>query len=668
MKARHLLAPALLLAAAACSSRPPAASHPPEDRSAARYVPVPETISNDGVPPIPMDIMDSLQRYADIKSASFASWGPSSSGMLVASRLENTTQIYRIDGPGDELRQLTDFEEPVSQAVFCPDPAKGYFIFVKDVGGGENYQLFRYDVATGEAEMITDGTSRNMLGFAGVGNVFSKSGRWMAYTSNRRTGTLFDTWVMDPRHPESARMVFQAARPAYYFPVTWFADDTRMLVVEFASINEVSSYVVDTATGESEKIDSKCDGSCFFGVFAVSPDGSTAYALTDRRGEFREVVSVDLDVGKILPLSLKVPWDVEQGVGSADGERAAVVVNDGGIGRLYLMDVRKETFEAVDSVPMAQISDLQFDSRGDRLAMTLNGPRMNGDVFVLDLATGDLERWTESDSAGLDTASFVEPELIHYPTFDSVDGEPRMISAFYYKPDTEDDGPFPVIISIHGGPEGQYTPRFNAQSSFFVQEMGIAILAPNVRGSSGYGKSYLLLDNAEKREDSVRDIGALLDWIETRPELDSDRVAVFGGSYGGYMVLASMFHYSDRLACGVDVVGISNFVTFLKSTKAYRRDLRRAEYGDEREIGEFLDSISPTTNAHRITIPLFVIQGKNDPRVPWTESQRIVETVRANGVPVWYQMATNEGHGFAKRDNSDFMYAAIAMFLREYLL
>jgi len=660
MKTRHVLALVLVCLVAACSGQ--------ESVQPARYVEVPETIENDGVPPIPIEIMDTMQRYADVKTASFASWDASEAGMLVTTRLDNTSQIYSLNGAMGDLGQLTSYEEPVSQAVFCPDPEKSYLVFVKDVGGGENYQFFRHDMATGEAEMITDGESRNMLGFFGPANVFDSGGDLFAYASNRRTGMLFDVWVMDPRQPESARMVFEARRPGYYVPVGWFANDRKILVLEYVSANQVNSYVVDTVSGDFELIDPKCEGMCVFALFLVTPDGRTGYGVSDRGGEFRELVKVDLTTGSIEPLPLGGAWDVDFGTGSPDATRAAFVVNEGGVGRLYLMDVAKETFEPVDSVPMAQISGLQFGPGGDRLAMTLNGPQMNGDVYVLDVGSGTLERWTESDTAGLDTASFVEPELIHYPTFDSVDGEPRMIPAFYFKPDGGDGEPYPVIISIHGGPEGQFKPGFNSQNNYFLNEMGIAILAPNVRGSSGYGKSYLLLDNAEKREDSVADIGALLDWIETRPELDGDRVAVLGGSYGGYMVLASMFHFNDRLACGVDVVGISNFVTFLKSTKAYRRDLRRAEYGDERKIGDFLDKISPTTNAHKIKIPLFVIQGKNDPRVPWTESQQIMETVRENGVPVWYQMATNEGHGFSKKDNSDFMYAAVVKFFQEYLL
>jgi dipeptidyl aminopeptidase/acylaminoacyl peptidase len=660
MKTKYCWALCLILVLVFCQGQ--------KGEDSGQYVAAPETIENDGVPPIPIEIMDTMKRYADLKSTSFRSWDPTGKGMLVATRLKNTTQIYKLDRALGELRQLTDYAEPVTQAIYCPDPEKKYFLFVKDVGGGENYQFFRHDLETGQAEMISDGKSRNMMSFFGTGNTFNHKGDRIAYVNNSRTGMLFDVYTMDPEKPETAKLVFKAKRPAYYMPVLWFPNDKRILVAEYISANEVNSYVIDTETGESEKIDPHCDNKCFFALFLLAPDGKTCYGLSDRKGEFKQLIKVNLATGDIKTLELGIPWDIDSGTASADASQAAFVVNEEGIGRLYLMDVNQETFEPVESVPMAQISGLEFDTSGKQLAMTLSGPRMNGDVYVLDLESNQLKRWTESDTGGLDTSRFVEPELIQFPTFDTVDAKPRMIPSFYYNPSEESHKPYPVLIWIHGGPEGQFRPGFNPQYNYILNEMGIAILAPNVRGSSGYGKSYLLLDNAEKREDSVRDIGALLDWVATRPELDKERVAVIGGSYGGYMVLASMFHYSDRLACGVDIVGISNFVTFLKSTKAYRQDLRRAEYGDEREIGEFLNKISPTTNAHKIKIPLFVIQGKNDPRVPWTESQQIMETVRKNGVPVWYQMATNEGHGFAKKDNSDFMYYSIVKFFQEYLL
>jgi dipeptidyl aminopeptidase/acylaminoacyl peptidase len=349
-------------------------------------------------------------------------------------------------------------------------------------------------------------------------------------------------------------------------------------------------------------------------------------------------------------------------------KKAAFLVNEGGISRLYLMNPDTLKYKAVTSIPEGVIAGITFDRAGKKLFFNISNARIYNDAFHLDLETMKLVRWTESDTGSLDLAAFPTHQLIHYPTFDKVKGKARMIPAFYYRPTKKSTHPFPVLIYIHGGPEGQDKPGFQGTFNYFINELGIAVICPNVRGSAGYGKSYLMLDNAEKREDSVKDIGALLDWIASRPELDKNRVAVYGGSYGGYMVLASMVHYSDRLACGVDIVGISSFVTFLKNTSAYRRDLRRAEYGDERKIGDFLNKISPLTNSHKIKKPLLVIQGKNDPRVPLTEAEQIVATVKKNNVPVWYLMATNEGHGFRKKYNSDFMYYAVTRFLQEYLL
>jgi dipeptidyl aminopeptidase/acylaminoacyl peptidase len=319
-------------------------------------------------------------------------------------------------------------------------------------------------------------------------------------------------------------------------------------------------------------------------------------------------------------------------------------------------------------LPVGQIFGLDFSPDGKRLGMTLISSQSPGDAYSIDLASGGLTRWTFSEAGGLDTSRFASPEVVEFPTFDQVGGESRMIPAFYYRPPGE--GPFPVVVNIHGGPEGQARPFFNPITQYYVLEMGIAVLFPNVRGSSGYGKSYLLLDNAEKREDSVRDIGALLDWIETRPELDSDRIAVVGGSYGGYMVLASMVHFDDRLRAGIDLVGISNFVTFLENTSDYRRDLRRVEYGDERdpEMRAFLESISPTNHAAKINKPLFVVQGLNDPRVPASESEQMVDVIRDHGGTVWYLMAKDEGHGFDKKANRDYFSHAAVLFLEQYLI
>ncbi len=644
--------PALIWIAAAvsCTGKEPA------------QVPVPETIVNDGVPAIPQHIAADMKRYTQIESSAFVDWMPADQGMVVATRRGNTTQLCALAEPGAELKQLTDFAEPVGSAEVCPDKEKRFLVFSKDSGGDEKYQYHRLDLDTLETALITDGKSRHM----GLG--FNHRGDRIAFVNNRRTGVLFDVYISDPMDPTTEKMVFEARRPAYYMPMDWSRDDRRLLVLEYISANQVHSLVLNLETGESEDITPEGNGPQVFAMGGFSLDGEWVFGLTDRDGEFSRLVRMELKTRRIVPITGDIPWDVENVAVSRDGSRLAFTINEDGVSKLYLLDPATWEYTAVNAIPTGMVGGLAFDSAGKRLAMNLNNARMNGDAFHMDLETLSLVQWTRSDTGGLDLSAFAEPELIHYPTFDQVDGKPRMIPAFLYRPAGNDGKPFPVIINIHGGPEGQYRPRFQGTFNYLINELRIAVIAPNVRGSSGYGKSYLLLDNAEKREDSVKDIGALLDWIETQPELDKERVAVYGGSYGGYMVLASMIHFNDRLAAGVDIVGISNFVTFLKNTSAYRRDLRRAEYGDEREIGELLERISPTTNAHKIKIPLFVIQGQQDPRVPASEAQQIVETVRKNDVPVWYQVATNEGHGFRKKDNRDFMYYSIVRFFQKYLL
>jgi dipeptidyl aminopeptidase/acylaminoacyl peptidase len=305
--------------------------------------------------------------------------------------------------------------------------------------------------------------------------------------------------------------------------------------------------------------------------------------------------------------------------------------------------------------------------------MTLNTARSPSDVYVMHLGRSpekaeSLQRWTISEVGGLDTANFVEPELIRYPTFDLHGDSQRKIPAFVYLP--SGNGPFPVIIYIHGGPESQYRPSFSSTFQMWVGELGAAIVAPNIRGSLGYGNDYLSLDDGYKREDSVKDIGALLDWIALQPQLDQSRVAVYGGSYGGYMVLASAVHFSDRLKAAVDVVGISNFVTFLENTQDYRRELRRREYGDERDpqMRAFLQDVSPLNQAEKIKVPLLVVQGQNDPRVPVSESEQIVEALRERGNPVWYINALNEGHGYSRKENRDIYQQSALMFLQKYLI
>ena len=410
------------------------------------------------------------------------------------------------------------------------------------------------------------------------------------------------------------------------------------------------------------------EGEFAIGSGVYRPDGRRIYFVSNFEGEFSKLYYYDVKDGKIKNLTKKIEWDISGLTVANDGKNLAFTVNENGTERLYIMNTFTNWFSMVDQIPAGTIGAMEFNPAGDKIAFTLNTPQ-TGDVYSYDLKTNQLMRWTYSEVGGLNPDAFVMPELIHYPTFDNIDSlTQRTIPAYYFKPPGE--GPFPVVIYLHGGPEGQFTPYFSSTFNFWLNELGIAILAPNVRGSSGYGKSFLKLDNGFLRENSVKDAGALLDWIEKQPELNSDRIGVMGGSYGGYMVLSMMTHYNDRIAAGVDNVGISNFVTFLKNTGDYRRDLRRAEYGDERgvKMHNFLIRISPLTNASKITKPLFVVQGLNDPRVPVTEAEQMVTVIRNNGGDVWYLLGKDEGHGFSKKTNYDYYRAATVLFWQEYLL
>jgi dipeptidyl aminopeptidase/acylaminoacyl peptidase len=308
---------------------------------------------------------------------------------------------------------------------------------------------------------------------------------------------------------------------------------------------------------------------------------------------------------------------------------------------------------------------LNWHANNKDLGFTLTSARSPADVYSLDVTTNKVDRWTVSETGGLNTTTFSEPELVRWKSFDG-----QTISGFLYRPPAKFTGKRPVMINIHGGPEAQFRPTFLGRLNYYLNELGVAVIFPNVRGSSGYGKTFLKLDNDYKREDSVKDIGALLDWIGTQPTLDASRILVTGGSYGGYMALAVATNYSDRIRAAIDIVGISNFVTFLERTESYRRDLRRVEYGDERDpkMREFLLKISPLNNAAKIKKPLFVVHGKNDPRVPLNEAEQMIVTVRKNGTPVWYLMAKDEGHGFAKKKNVDFQFYATVTFIKTYLL
>lgn len=648
---RALMIAAALLACHAALAQPLDVGAPPVKRE------VVGTRTAENIPPIPPQITQRLSQYQATRGASFAGWLRDGS-VLVTTRFGETNQAHRVRMPLGMREQLTFFAEPVTQVASAPPSGGNGFVFAQDVGGSEFWQLHWYDLDTRSVTLLTDGGgSRNER------PLFSHDGKQIAYSSTARNGTDTDIWVRDLATGKARAVVTEGGA---WYAADFSHDGTRLLVLKYVSINESYPGEVDLATGKL-RLFPVDGGKAAFTTFQYASDGSVFY-VSDEGTQFRTLRHHDPKGGAPRQVSGDVPWDVTDVALSADGKLLAFASNEDGIGKLHVRRLPGLEPVTLPTLPVGVLGSFGFSADGARLAVTINSATSPSDVYVVSLADAALERWTQSEVGGLDATRFVAPTLVRYPTFDTVDGKPRTIPAFYYRP--PGDGPFPVVVQIHGGPEAQALPAFNPGIQYLLNEQNIAVLVPNVRGSAGYGKDYLLLDNGDRREDSVKDIGALLDWIATRPELDAARVGVSGGSYGGYMVLASMTHYNDRLRAGIDVVGISSFNTFLANTQGYRRDLRRAEYGDERDpaMRAFHEKIAPLNNAQKITKPLFVAQGANDPRVPASEAEQIVSKVRGNGGDVWYLLFGDEGHGFAKKTNADYFGAAQMLFWQRHLL
>ncbi|HEY0080297.1 MAG TPA: prolyl oligopeptidase family serine peptidase [Pyrinomonadaceae bacterium] len=612
----------------------------------------------EGIPKIPASLAEKVGRYTELRSAVLTSWHPVRREMLISTRFADAAQAHLVRMPGGARRQLTFFDETVRGASF---PPKGgdFFVFSKDIGGNEFFQLYRYDMATGDVTLLTDGKSRN------TGMRWAKADNRIAFGSTRRNGRDVDIYVMDAADPKSARLLLQNESGGWGVG-DWSPDDRKLVVGETISANESYLWLVDVASGEKTLLTPKGGAEATsYGGARFSLDGRGLYVTTDRDNEFKRLAYLDLATREHTYLTTDIKWDVGDFELSPDGRTIAFVTNEDGISRLHLLDTRTRREISVPKLPVGLISGLEWHRNGKELGFNFVSSRTTSDVYSLDVSTGKVERWTESETGGLNIENFSEPELIRWKSFDG-----QSISGFLYLPPARFTGKRPVVINIHGGPEGQARPTFLGRNNFFLNEMGVALIYPNVRGSSGYGKTFLKADNGFKREETYKDIGALLDWIRTDPRLDADRIMVTGGSYGGHMSFAIATLYSDKIRAALPVVGMSNLVTFLERTESYRRDLRRVEYGDERDpkMREFLLRIAPLNNAQNIKKPIFIVQGGNDPRVPLNEAEQMVAKIRNSGPPVWYLMAKDEGHGFAKKRNQDYQFYATVMFIQEFLL
>ncbi|HBV16681.1 prolyl oligopeptidase family serine peptidase [Chryseobacterium carnipullorum] len=617
-----------------------------------------ENLIAENILPIPKNLNQAIKKYSESRNASVASVHPNGKEIIAVTRFASTNQLHKISVPMGARKQLTFFDEPVNTASY--EPVKGeYLIYAKDTGGNEFGQLFKLDLKTMESTLLTDG-GRSQNG----GMMWKKDGSGFYFSSTKRNGGDRDVYYMNPSKPEDTQLILEVKGGGWGIS-DLSEDGKKLLITEYVSANDSYLYLYDLESKKLEPITDRKEKGVVQSAASFSKNPEEIFYVTDRNNEFSRLAVLNLKTKKTEYLTSSIPWNVEDYDLSKDQSKIAFVTNESGINKLYILDTATKKYVPVNQIPVGLIGGVKFSNDGKSLYFSRSAADSGSDIYKMDMASQTIERWTESEQGEMQPADMSVPKLIEWKSFDQM-----KISGFYYPAASKFTGKRPVIINIHGGPEGQSMASSIGSSNYFTNEMGVAMIYPNVRGSSGFGKTFIAADNWDLRMNSVKDIGALLDWIAKQPELDKDRIMIMGGSYGGFMTLATAYEYADKIRCSVDIVGISDFNTFLKNTEEYRRDLRRVEYGDERipKMAEFFTKIAPLNNIDKIKKPMFIIQGTNDPRVPVTEAVQMRDKLKAQGKTVWYLEAKNEGHGFRKKENVDFQRLAVIRFMQEYLL
>ena len=608
------------------------------------------------VPPVDLRDKELLRPYLEARTGTSFGWLPHGDGLLIGTRFGDTQQLHKISQPLGARTQLSFDAEPVLSAVVNFNIRSPAAIYARDTGGDEQYQFYLYDFLSQQTQLLTEGPStRNESA------VFAPDGFQFAYSRTNAEGG-YQIRIGDIRKPGKSEVVF-SAKDAWY--VTDIAPDgNRVLLQNRRSILDATLIELNLKTAAKKVIGP--DKGASLGQAQYSIDGKSVYFLSDLGGQFTQLHRYQFKDKKITQIGTPILRDVEEFSFNADETMVALNLNFDGNSELQILQLKDGALLAKSAARPGVIRGIQFHPRENWVSMSLSGGQTPGDVFVFDVINQKMTRWSSHELGGLRAQDLVLPSLIDF--VGGADETAYRVEAWLYKPTSP--GPHPVLVIVHGGPESQSRPGFDAWAQFLVRELGIAVVLPNVRGSSGYGRTFLQMDDGVKRVDSVDDLRGLLDWVKQDASLDSKRVAIMGGSYGGFMTLAGLASYSKDFVAGISIVGISDLGSFLRNTSNYRRDLRRAEYGDERDpkIQAAFAAVSPLLRAKQITVPLFVIQGANDPRVPASEADQIVSAVRANGKSVWAMTAQDEGHGFRKKANVDRMRLAITAFLRKHLL
>ncbi len=609
----------------------------------------------------------SIARYLNIRQA----YAPTISGdrkrLAFLTDITGAPQVWQISltsEPGTILwpEQLTFETDRIMLAQFSP-AEDGRLLYTRDTGGNEKQQLFLLSEDGSPDVNLTQGFEEVTHSFG----AWAEDSNAIYFAANRRNPALFD-FYRQPLDGEAV-LVWQNDAPGYLFNVDIAPDGKHAVVTRASSSFSHTLLEIDLTNGTARQLLASGEAARFTAAHYAT-DGRALYLITDMDSDFLYIARLDLDTGALECL-IAPQWDCDALALSPDGRSLAYTVNVEGAHHIHLYDLVTGTTRTAPGIAeragVVRGDQLVFSPDGHHIAFALTTATRAADIYVWDLAKDIVYPVTHSSHGGLATESFVAPELICYSTFDTLaDGTARTIPAWFFKPQDKSNEPVPAVVVVHGGPEGQFQPIF----TFFVQYLvhnGYAVLAPNVRGSTGYGKAYSHLDDVKKRMDSVADLAYAAHWLGAQPGIDGDRLVVYGGSYGGFMVLAALTAYPELWAAGVDIVGISNFATFLENTSAYRRAHREAEYGSLARDRDFLESIAPIRHVDNIAAPLFVVHGANDPRVPLSEAEQLVTALQARGIPVEFQVFDDEGHGVVKLKNKLVMYPAIVEFLDKYL-
>lgn len=609
-----------------------------------------------GVPPIPASLAREVQPYNSPYGLPVAGWNPVKHEIWLKG-LSSVTWISRVATPGATPETSSIYIQSSGIYDIYFQPQGKYLAYTRDANGNESFQLYLYEISARSTTLLSDGKSRN------TEPVWSNAGDKIVYSSSPAGAEGVSLRLLNPFDPKTDRLL-EKSSGSYLKAYDWSPDDKTVVYCDFSSNTASSLWLADVGSGKNVLLSEKSDKPELYDFPQFSKDGKGVYVVTDHDSDFRRLAYIDLASRKISYVPSPAQWDVEEFQLAPDGRNVAFITNEEGLSKLHLFDLLDSKEHEVPQLPVGIISDPKWNGDSTDVAFNLKSPRSPIDVYSVNLRTAKVELWAKSVTNGVDTSKFSQPELIHWQTFDK-----RTLSGFLYRPPEKFKGKRPVIIDIHGGPEEQYRPNFLYENNYLLNELGVAKIYPNVRGSSGYGKSFLSLDNGVRREDAVKDIGALLDWIKAQPDLDAERVLVEGVSYGGYLALSTACAYGDRIRATISDSGISDLASFVEHTEGWRRDLQRAEFGDERDptVREFMERTAPLNNAQKIKKPLLIIQGQNDPRVPAGDAERLVAATK-DRIPVWYILAKDEGHGFVKQANRDYrMYAAI-LFVKEFLL